>query len=86
MSNMEKLMHKVATGAKEFAFNSVAELQKVAENAGLPVTRDEIVSFIKAQQNNEASGNVAGVDGNGTLIFGRDWYYTPPTIEARSIL
>jgi hypothetical protein len=86
MNNMERLMHQIASGAKDAVFNSVAELQKVAESVGLPVTRDEIVSFIKAQQNNEASGNVAGVDGNGTLIFGRDWYYTPPTIEARSIL
>lgn len=60
-------------------------LQKVAKSEGFAITTDEVVNFF-SQQANAIKANVAGVDGNGALVFGRDWAYPGPDTDGKVIL
>ncbi len=46
-------------------------MRDVAEKRGFSINETEFASFFRSQSDAIAA-NVAGVDGNGMLVFGRD--------------
>ena len=56
-----------------------SKLHFILESAG------DIIDFF-SQQASAIKANLAGVDGNGALVFGRDWAYPGPDTDSNVIL
>ncbi|TXL14288.1 hypothetical protein BMR04_13455 [Methylococcaceae bacterium HT3] len=84
MSIISKLLASLSS--KELsAISSPKDLESMAKVKGVAVSASEVISFLKAQQNNAANGNMS-TDGAGAIVFGRDWYYPGPAIDPENII
>lgn len=57
-----------------------ADFTAAASKQGFSISKNDIAEFF-GMQAVAISANVAGVDGNGALVFGRDWAYPGPDID-----
>jgi len=88
MSNLSKLFSLVSDNESlKSALQSATtftDIKKVASEFGLQVEQSDFAALIK-QHTDAISANVAGIDGNGSLVFGRDWAYPGPDVDGRFI-
>ncbi len=65
--------------------HSFGDMRDVAEKRGFSINETEFASFFRSQSDAIAA-NVAGVDGNGMLVFGRDWAYPGPDTDGEMVM
>jgi predicted ribosomally synthesized peptide with nif11-like leader len=79
VSSSDTLKQKIRTVSDMDSF------QKVAKSEGFSFNKRDIINFF-SQQANAIKANLAGIDGNGALVFGRDWAYPGPDTDGNVIV
>lgn len=79
VSSSDPLKQKIRTVSDMDSF------RKVANSEGFSFNKEDIIDFF-SQQASAIKANLAGVDGNGALVFGRDWAYPGPDTDSNVIL
>ncbi|ODS22854.1 hypothetical protein AB835_11900 [Candidatus Endobugula sertula] len=84
MNTISRLLASLS--AKEIsAISSLEDLERIAGYRGTSVSAADVRAFLQNQQSNVANDNMS-IDGTGSVVFGRDWYYPGPDVDPDNII
>lgn len=82
---MKKVSSSDALKEKIRGVANMDSFQKVAKSEGFSFNKEDVIEFFSLQAS-AIKANIAGVDGNGALVFGRDWAYPGPDTDSNVVL